>query len=117
MSIHASAHSAGSGGSANFGHHQNEIRGGSTTSTAVAESANSAQTFSLTVPAAENHQLPPSNHPTDSHHTAAQGVHLVSPVEESSLAPSSVAAPPTADYSHYNSKLTIQDFDLLKVGF
>lgn len=115
--IFLSAHSAGSGGSANSGPHHNEIRVGSATTTTVAETVKAVQALSLVAPAVDNNQPPSSNHPNDSHQTAAQGVHEVSPDPTSSMAPTEVAVPPTADYSHYNSKLTIQDFDLLKVGF
>ncbi len=114
--MYLSGHAAGSGGSANSNLHQNEIRVGSATTTTV-EIVKATQALSLVAPAAENNQPPSNNHPSDSHHTAAQGVHEVSPDPTSPIAPTAEAVPPTADYSHYNSKLTIQDFDLLKVSF
>lgn len=125
MSIHLPAHSSGSGGSSNAAHHhQDEIRVGSATSNTVADHVKAAQNLSTAVPATvavaiphqeENNQPPPSNHPPESHHAPAQGVVVLSSLVEPSIAPV-VAALPTADYSHYNSKLTIQDFDLLKVS-
>jgi hypothetical protein len=125
VSIHLPAHSSGSGGSSNAAHHhhQDEIRVGSATSNTVADSVKAAQNLSTAVPATvavaiphqeENNQPPPSNQPSESHHAPAQGVVVLSSLVEPSIAPV-VAALPTADYSHYNSKLTIQDFDLLKV--
>jgi hypothetical protein len=127
VSIHLPAHSSGSGGSSNAAHHhhQDENRVGSATSNTVTDSVKAAQNLSTAVPATvavaiphqeENNQPPLSNHPTESHHAPAQGVVVLASLVEQSIAPV-IAASPTADYSHYNSKLTIQDFDLLKVRF
>ena len=124
MSIHLPAHSSGSGGSSNAPHHhQDEIRVGSATLNTVADPVKAAQNLSTAVPATvavaiphqeESNQPPPSNHSTESHHVPVQGVVVLSSLVEPSIAPV-IASTPTADYSHYNSKLTIQDFDLLKV--
>lgn len=115
--MYLSGHAAGSGGSANSNLHQNEIRVGSATTTTVVEIVKATQALSLVASAAENNQPPSNNHANDSHHTAAQRVHEVSSDPTSPIAPTAEVVPPTADYSHYNSKLTIQDFDLLKVSF
>ena len=115
--MYLSAHAAGSGGSANSGLHQNETRAESATTTTIVESIKAVQALSLVAPAAEDNKMYSGRLPSDNHQTAAQGVHEVSPDPTTSIASTEVAVPSTADYSHYNSKLTIQDFDLLKVGF